>query len=313
MIELFHLKRDIPFMRFARSTIFFSVAFIVASIALLATKGLNLGVDFTGGTVMEIGYPGKAADVHGIRETLARAGHADAQVQNFGTASEVLVRLPVKAGVTSAQLSEKVLGILKVADPSVQLRRVEFVGPQVGEELAEEGVIAALIAMGGILLYVMLRFTLKFSLGSITATVHDVLVIMGFFSITRLEFDLNALAAVLAIMGYSLNDTIVILDRIRENFRTMRKAEPVTVVNASLNQTLSRTINTSLLTLLAVLALLFFGGEMIHGFALALTIGIVVGVYSSIYIAGAMVLALGATREELLPIQKEGAALDDRP
>jgi preprotein translocase subunit SecF len=167
--------------------------------------------------------------------------------------------------------------------------------------------------MGGILLYVMLRFTLKFSLGSITATVHDVLVIMGFFSLTRLEFDLNALAAVLAIMGYSLNDTIVILDRIRENFRTMRKADPVGVVNVSLNQTLARTINTSLVTLLAVLALLFFGGEMIHSFALALTIGIVVGVYSSIYIASAMVLALGATREELLPIQKEGAALDDRP
>jgi preprotein translocase subunit SecF len=226
----------------------------------------------------------------------------------------VLVRLPPQEAVAGAEAAGKDIGArMQKLLPDAEIRRVEFVGPQVGEELAEDGLIAALIAMGGILLYVMLRFTFKFALGSITATVHDVLMIMGFFSITRLEFDLNALAAVLAIMGYSLNDTIVILDRIRENFRTMRKADALTVINASLNQTLSRTINTSLLTLLAVLALLFFGGEMIHGFSLALTIGIVVGVYSSIYIASAMVLALGASREELLPVQKSGGSVDDRP
>jgi preprotein translocase subunit SecF len=226
----------------------------------------------------------------------------------------VLGRRPPTAGGGGAEAASKDIGNrMEQLFPDTEVRRVEFVGPQVGEELTEEGLIAALIAMGGILLYVMLRFTFKFALGSITATVHDVLVILGLFSITRMEFDLNALAAVLAIMGYSLNDTIVILDRIRENFRSMRKAEPIAVVNASLNQTLSRTINTSLVTLLAVLALLVFGGEMIRSFSIALTIGIVVGVYSSIYVAGAMVLALGATRQELLPVQKEGAEIDNRP
>ena len=235
-------------------------------------------------------------------------------VQNFGGPENVMVRLPPMEAVGGAEAASKDIGArMQKLLPEAEIRRVEFVGPQVGEELAEEGLIAALIAMGGILLYVMLRFTFKFSVGSITATVHDVLVILGFFSITRMVFDLNALAAVLAIMGYSLNDTIVILDRIRENFRSMRKADPLTVINASLNQTLARTINTSLVTLLAVLALLLFGGEMIRSFSIALTIGILVGVYSSIYVASAMVLALGATRQELLPIQKEGAEIDHRP
>ena len=197
--------------------------------------------------------------------------------------------------------------------PEAEIRRVEFVGPQVGEELASDGIIAAIIALGGILIYVMLRFTFKFSVGAIVATVHDVLVIMGFFSISRMEFDLTALAAVLAIMGYSLNDTIVIFDRIRENFRSIRKSLPIEVVNLSLNQTLSRTINTHVVTSLTVLALLFLGGEIIHGFSIALLIGIVVGTYSSIYVASAMVLALGATRQDLLPVQKEGVGLDGRP
>ena len=197
--------------------------------------------------------------------------------------------------------------------PGAEVRRVEFVGPQVGEELADDAIIASLIAMGGILLYVMVRFTLKFALGAIVATTHDVMVIIGFFSVSRLDFDLTALAAVLAIMGYSLNDTIVVFDRVRENLRAMRKASPLEVMNISLNQTLSRTINTSLVTLLTVIALFFLGGEMIHGFSTALLIGMFVGVYSSVYVAGAMVLALGATRKDLLPVQKEGAPVDGRP
>ena len=304
---------NVDFMRWRKTGLILSTLINLAAIGSLATQGLNLSIEFTGGTVVELAYE-TPPSLDDIRSRLAGSDFGAGVVQNFGGPENVLLRLPPVEAVGGAEAAGKDVGArMQKLLPEAEIRRVEFVGPQVGEELAEEGVIAALIAMGGILLYVMLRFTLKFSLGSITATVHDVLVIMGFFSITRLEFDLNALAAVLAIMGYSLNDTIVILDRIRENFRTMRKAEPVTVVNASLNQTLARTINTSLVTLLAVLALLFFGGEMIHGFALALTIGIVVGVYSSIYIASAMVLALGATREELLPIQKEGAALDDRP
>jgi preprotein translocase subunit SecF len=304
---------NVDFMRWRKTGLILSTLINLAAIGSLATQGLNLSIEFTGGTVVELAYE-TPPSLDDIRSRLAGSDFGAGVVQNFGGPENVLLRLPPVEAVGGAEAAGKDVGArMQKLLPEAEIRRVEFVGPQVGEELAEEGVIAALIAMGGILLYVMLRFTLKFSLGSITATVHDVLVIMGFFSITRLEFDLNALAAVLAIMGYSLNDTIVILDRIRENFRTMRKAEPVTVVNASLNQTLARTINTSLVTLLAVLALLFFGGEMIHGFALALTIGIVVGVYSSIYIASAMVLALGATREELLPIQKEGAAIDDRP
>ncbi len=304
---------NIDFMRWRKVGLILSTAINLVAIGSLATQGLNLSIEFTGGTVVELAYETPPA-LDDIRTRLAGSDFGAGVVQNFGGPENVLVRLPPVEAVGGAEAASKDVGArMQKLLPEAEIRRVEFVGPQVGEELAEEGVIAALIAMGGILLYVMLRFTLKFSLGSITATVHDVLVIMGFFSITQLEFDLNALAAVLAIMGYSLNDTIVILDRIRENFRTMRKAEPVVVVNASLNQTLARTINTSLVTLLAVLSLLFFGGEMIHSFALALTIGIMVGVYSSIYIASAMVLALGATREELLPIQKEGAALDDRP
>jgi preprotein translocase subunit SecF len=216
--------------------------------------------------------------------------------------------------VAAADASNKDVGArLAKLLPQAEVRRVEFVGPQVGEELAEEGVIASLIALGGILIYVMLRFTFKFSVGAIVATVHDVLVIVGFFSITRMEFDLTALAAVLAVMGYSLNDTIVIFDRIRENFRSMRTAEPIKVMNISLNQTLSRTINTHVVTTLSVLSLFFLGGELIHGFATALILGIVVGTYSSIYVASAVVLALGATRQELLPVQKEGSEIDSRP
>ena len=298
-IELFHLKRDIPFMRWARSTIFFSVAAIVLSIGLLATKGLNLGVDFTGGTVMEVAYPG-AANLHAIREQLAKAGHGDAQVQNFGSSTDVLVRLPVKQGVTSAQLSEKVLVILRQADPKVELRRVEFVGPQVGDELFEDGALALLVVSVGIMLYLALRFEWRFAVGAIFATAHDIFIVLGAFSLFQWEFSLNVLAAVLAILGYSVNDTVVVFDRIRENFRKTRSDNIAAIMDNAKTATLSRTIITSGMTQLMVLAMLILGGEVLWGFSLALTIGIVVGTYSSVLVASPIVLWLGVKREDFV-------------
>jgi preprotein translocase subunit SecF len=305
MIELFHLKRDIPFMRWARSTIFFSVACIVASVALLATKGLNLGVDFTGGTVMEVGYPGKAADIRAIRSTLAQGGFADAQVQNFGTSADVLVRLPVKEGVTSAQLSEKVLVLLKTADPSVELRRVEFVGPQVGGELLADGSLALLVVSIGIMLYLAMRFEWRFAVGAIFATAHDIFIVLGVWSLFQWEFSLTVLAAVLAILGYSVNDTVVVFDRIRENFRKTRMTDVAAIMDNAKTATLSRTVITSGTTLLMVLAMLFLGGEVLYGFALCLAIGIVVGTYSSVLVASPIVLWLGVSREDFIKPPKE--------
>ncbi|MGE3771547.1 MAG: protein translocase subunit SecF [Gammaproteobacteria bacterium] len=304
---------NIDFMRWRRVGLVLSTLINIVALGSLATQGLNFSIEFTGGTVIELAFK-EPPSLDEVREKLKGSDFGAGVVQNFGGPTNVLVRLPPIDTATGAEAASKDIG-LRMAKvlPEAEVRRVELVGPQVGEELAEEGLIAALIAFGGILLYVMVRFTFKFAVGSITATLHDVFVILGFFSLSRMEFDLNALAAVLAIIGYSLNDTIVILDRVRENFRNMRKADPITIVNSSLNQTLARTINTSLVTLLSVLALLFFGGEMIRSFSIALTIGILVGTYSSIYVASAMVLALGATRHELLPIQKEGAAIDNRP
>jgi preprotein translocase subunit SecF len=309
MIELFKVKKDIPFMRFARSTIFFSVAFIVASIALLATKGLNLGVDFTGGTVMEIGYP-KAADIPAFREVLARGGFADAQVQNFGTAREVLVRLPVKAGVTSAQLSEKVMAVLKQADPGTELRRVEFVGPQVGKELLEDGSLALLVVSIGIVLYLALRFEWRMAVGAIFATAHDIFIVLGVWSLFQWEFSLTVLAAVLAILGYSVNDTVVVFDRIRENFKKTRMTNVAAIMDNAKTATLSRTIITSGTTLIMVLAMLALGGEVLYGFALCLTIGIVVGTYSSVLVASPITMWLGVSREDFIkPVKPESGAM----
>lgn len=305
MIELFHLKRDIPFMRWARTTIYFSVACILASIVLLATKGLNLGVDFTGGTVMEIGYPGRAADIPAIRTVLAQGGYGDAQVQNFGSASEILVRLPVKTGVTSAQLSEKVLAALKAADPAAELRRVEFVGPQVGKELLEDGSLALLVVSIGIMLYLAMRFEWRFAVGAIFATAHDIFIVLGLWSLFQWEFSLTVLAAVLAILGYSVNDTVVVFDRIRENFRKTRMTDVAAIMDNAKTATLSRTIITSGTTLLMVLAMLFLGGEVLYGFALCLAIGIVVGTYSSVLLASPIVLWLGVSREDFIKPPKE--------
>ncbi|MGD9600703.1 MAG: protein translocase subunit SecF [Gammaproteobacteria bacterium] len=306
-------RTNIDFMRWRMIGLVLSTAINLATIVSLFVQGLNLSIEFTGGTVVELEYA-SAPDLETIRQSLAQSEFGGGVVQRFGSDQQVMLRLPPVAQVTGAEAANADVGAkLKKLLPEAEIRRVEMVGPQVGDELADDAIIAAIIALGGILLYVMLRFTFKFSVGAIVATAHDVLVILGFFSLTRLDFDLTALAAVLTVMGYSLNDTIVVFDRIRENFRSMRKATPIEVMNLSLNQTLSRTINTSLVTLLTVLSLFFLGGDMIHGFALALTIGILVGTYSTIYVASSAVLALGATRQELLPVQKEGAEVDHRP
>ena len=303
-MELFQLKRDIPFMRYARSTIFASVFFIVASIALLATKGLNLGVDFTGGTMMEMGYPA-AADVPSIRNYLAKNGYADAQVQNFGSSTDVLVRLPVKAGTTSAQLSERVVAVLKQQEPKAELRRVEFVGPQVGGELFEDGALALLVVSIGIVLYLALRFEWRFALGAIFATAHDIFIVLGVWSLFQWDFSLTVLAAVLAILGYSVNDTVVVFDRIRENFKKTRMTDVAAIMDNAKTATLGRTIITSGTTQIMVLAMLLLGGEVLYGFALALTIGIVVGTYSSVLVASPIVLWLGVSREDFLKPPKE--------
>ena len=308
-IELFHLKRDIPFMRWARSTIYLSVLFIVASIALLAIKGLNLGVDFTGGTVMEIGYP-TSAELPAIRAHLTKSGYADAQVQTFGTSTDVLIRLPVKPDVTSAQLSEKVLVVLKQADAKAELRRVEFVGPQVGNELFEDGALALLVVSIGIVLYLALRFEWRFAVGAMFATAHDIFIVLGLWSLFQWDFSLTVLAAVLAVLGYSVNDTVVVFDRIRENFKKTRSNDVAAIMDNAKTATLSRTIITSGTTQLMVLAMLLFGGEVLYGFALALTIGIVVGTYSSVLVASPIVMWLGVSREDFIkPVKPESGAM----
>ncbi len=283
----------------------FSLVLIIASISSLAIKGLNFGLDFTGGTLIEVAYP-QSADLVKIRSRLASSGFDDAIVQNFGSSKDVLVRLAPRENTSSHSLGDKILTALKKDDVDVIMRRQEFVGPQVGDELRDDGGLAMLIALGFILVYVMARFEYRFALGSIAALIHDVIITMGMFAFFQFDFDLTVLAAVLAVIGYSLNDTIVVFDRIRENFRLMRKNEPGEIVNASLNQTLSRTMMTSVTTLIVVLAMFFLGGELIHGFAIALIIGIVVGTYSSIYVASSMVITLKITAESMMPVKKEG-------
>ncbi len=290
-----------------------SAILILTAIASLATRGMDLGIDFTGGTLIEVGYQ-QSVDLAKVRDALAAAGFQDATAQHFGTTREVLVNLAPRADMSNTELSDQAFNALKqAADGKVELRRVEFVGPQVGDELTEDGGLAMLYALIGILIYVALRFEYRFAAGSIIALVHDVLITIGIFSLFQIEFDLPVLAAVLAVIGYSLNDTIVVYDRIRENFRKMRKGTPTEIVNASLNQTFSRTIMTSVTTLLVLGALFVLGGEIIHGFALALIIGVVVGTYSSIYVASAAVLALGISKADMMPVKKEGAEVDSRP
>ena len=293
-------QRNFDFMKYRRIATIISGILIIISLASLAIRGLNLGVDFTGGAVIEVGYPSNA-NVDDIRATLEKSGF-DASVQSFGTDKDILIRLaPEKEGANKANISERVLKVLQKQTPGVEMRRVEFVGPQIGDELREQGGIAMLLALAGILIYVTLRFEFRFSVGSVIALLHDVIITLGFFSVTRIEFDLTILAAILAIIGYSLNDTIVVFDRVRENFIRLRKESTEGSLNISINQTLSRTIVTSLTTLLVLVALFYFGGEIIHGFALAMILGVVVGTYSSIYIASSSLLMMGITREALLP------------
>ncbi len=284
-----------------------SAILIAGSIAALAMRGLNLGLDFTGGTLLEVAYP-EDVDLPPIRRALAGAGYGDAVVQHFGTPREVLVRVAPREDATSAEIADEILKVLAAAAGGrVEMRRQEFVGPQIGEELRDDGGLAMIIALGFILLYVMIRFEYRLALGAVAALVHDVTITVGAFAVFQWSFDLTVLAAVLAVIGYSLNDTIVVFDRIRENFRKLRKGTPVEVVNVSLNQTLSRTLMTSLTTLLVLVAMFFLGGEMIHSFAIALIIGVLVGTYSSIYVASTAALALGVTRANLMPVPKEGA------
>lgn len=279
----------------------FSVILVMASLGSLFYQGLNFGIDFTGGTMIELGYQDDV-DLNQIRQTLDEAGYIDVTVQNFGSIHDVLIRLPIIETENMAQLSNEVVSVLQSkADNEIDLRRVEFVGPQVGDELTEQGGLAMLYALIGILIYVSLRFEYRFAIGSVVALVHDVIITLGFFSLSRIEFDLTVLAAVLAIIGYSLNDTIVVFDRIRETFLRKRKGTPVEIVNSALNDTLSRTLMTSFTTLLVVIALFMFGGEVIHAFSIALLIGIAIGTYSSIYIASNTVLAMGVSKEDLLP------------
>ena len=288
--------------------IIFSTVLIALSLFSLATNGLKLGIDFTGGTLIEVGYQ-QSADLSEVRATLAESGFNGANVQYFGSTNEVLIRLEPQT-ISSAKLSTKIIQLL---GSDVDIRRVEFVGPKVGEELTNDGGLAMLYALIGILIYVAFRFEYRFALGSISALIHDVIITLGFFSLFQFEFDLTVLAAILAVIGYSLNDTIVVFDRIRENFLSTRHVDPSKIINGALNQTLSRTIMTSLTTLLVLLALFFLGGEIIHSFAMALLIGVLIGTYSSIYVASSMILAMGITKEDMLPSEKEKQEIDTRP
>jgi preprotein translocase subunit SecF len=308
-MELFKIKRDIPFMKYAVPTSLASAVTFVLAIVFVVWKGLHLSVDFTGGTVMEVRYA-QAAEIQKIREHLAAQGFGDASVQNFGTSRDVLVRLPVKEGVTSAQLSEHVMGMLKQQSPDAQMQRVEFVGPQVGEELLYDGSLALLLVSIGIMIYLWVRFEWQFAVAAIVATFHDVLIIVGLFALFQWEFSLTVLAAVLAILGYSVNDTVVVFDRIRENFRKMRKGSPAEIIDNAITATLSRTIMTHVTTQIMVFAMLFLGGEILYYFAVALTLGIVVGTYSSILVASPIVMWLGVSRETFIkPEKKEEAEM----
>ena len=312
-MELIRQGLALDFMSRRRVAVMCSAALLMISIVSLAARGLEFGIDFTGGTLVEVGYP-RAVELEPVRATLHRAGFEGAVVQHFGTAHEVLIRVAPRDDIDKSELSDRALDALRARDSTVDLRRVEFVGPQVGEELTEQGGLAMLIALGAIFLYVMFRFEWKFSAGAVAALFHDVVITLGIFSVLGIEFDLTVLAAILAVIGYSLNDTIVVFDRIRENFRRMRRGTSESIINRSLNQTLSRTLMTSLTTLLVLLALFFLGGELIHGFATALIIGVVIGTYSSIYVASTCTLWLGVQKADLMPVQKEGAEeIDARP
>jgi len=311
-MELFHKTTRYPFMAKRRRWYAVSAVLILGSILSLAVQGLNFGIDFTGGVVMEFTFP-QAADLEKVRGDLEGAGFGEAAVQSFGTARDVLVRLLPQENQDVNVVGQQVLAAIQGSTPGVELRRTEVVGPQVGQELAEKGALAILFTFLLILAYVAFRFQWKLGVGAILAALHDPIVILGIFSAFGLTFDLPALAAILAVIGYSLNDTVVVFDRLRERFLSMRKGSSEQVIDTAINETLSRTLMTSFITLLTVLSLLFFGGEILRGFSVALTIGIVVGTYSSIYVASALALDLKLTARDLMPVQREKDAVDDMP
>ena len=295
---------NFDFMGKRKIAVIFSALLVSVSLVSLITQKLNFGIDFTGGTLVEVGYQ-ETVELDQVRNVLSATEFSDAVVQYFGSARDILIRIAEVQGKNSADISNEFIKVLKQSGQSVEIRRVEFVGPQVGEDLQEDGGLAMIYALIMIFIYIAFRFQRLFSVGAIAALVHDVTITIGFFSVLQLDFDLTVLAALLAVIGYSLNDTIVVFDRIRENFRRMRKVSPVEVVNASLNQTLSRTLMTSLTTLLVLSALFFLGGEIIRSFSTALIVGVIIGTYSSIYVASPVTLALGISKQDLMPVEKE--------
>ncbi|RYX90090.1 MAG: protein translocase subunit SecF [Comamonadaceae bacterium] len=308
-MEFFKIRKDIPFMKNALVFNIISFLTFAAAVFFLFSRGLHLSVEFTGGTVMEVSYS-QPADVEALRGRVSSLGFTDVQVQNFGTARDVMIRLPAQKGVSSAQQSDKVMGALKAADPSVQLRRTEYVGPQVGDELATDGLKALGMVVVGIMIYLAFRFEWKFAVAAIIANLHDVVIILGFFAFFQWEFSLAVLAAVLAVLGYSVNESVVIFDRIRENFRRYRKMDTTEIIDNAITSTISRTIITHGSTQIMVLSMLLFGGATLHYFALALTIGICFGIYSSVFVAAAIAMWLGVKREDLV---KVSAKKDEDP
>ena len=303
-MEIFRVKKDIPFMKYRNISAVISTSIFILSIAFLTFKGLNLGVDFTGGTIMEVSYP-EAANIEEIRKTLNSIDLTDTQVQNFGTAKDVLIRLPIKENLSIAQLSEKVASALRDVSNGVEVMRVESVGAQVGDELYEKGALAILFVIIGIMLYLWLRFEWRFAVAAIVANMHDVIIILGFFAFFQWEFNLTVLAAVLAVLGYSVNESVVVFDRVRENFRKMRKDSVEKVINNAITRTMSRTIMTHLSTQTVVISMLIFGGEILNNFALALTIGILFGIYSSIMVGCPLAMWLGTNQSNLAITQPE--------
>ncbi len=306
-------KTKIDFLGRRNIALGFSLLLILLSIASLYTRGLNLGIDFTGGYLIEVGYS-QAVELKPVRAALAKSDYTDALVQHFGTSKDILVRIAPREGVNSASISDDVLAILKSnTTEQLEMRRIEFVGPQVGEELREQGGLAMLIALFAIMIYVGLRFQMKSAVGAILALIHDVIITVGVFSVIQMPFDLSVLAAIMAVIGYSLNDTVVVLDRIRETFRTQRKGSAVEILNMSINGTLSRTLMTSFTTLIVLVALFMLGGEVIHGFAFALIVGVFIGTYSSIYVASNSLVLMNVTKQDFLEHAKETEEIDESP